>query len=275
MVGQPPAPPEAERARLLVPGVHADLDGGRGTHHGAALGARAVEADLHGVVTRLVEEAGGFVPRILAETAEGEIRVAQDRAYGVEVGGDGPCALHQGGGGCGAELQLAARFDGERRTQGQGPQCGEGRFTSCWWYGEPRVPRIVDEPFELHTEEAGRTGLEADATDQRLHFGLGDGGAAGLRTVTHRIGHVGILLRFHPCRRPGKDGPGRQSLVPPKTFLPVRTRVRISAFVGRETLLRRPTSIAHHAFMSTTGEARGAPGETARGAAMAPTGVAP
>ena len=32
--------------------------------------------------------------------------------------------------GSGAELQLAAGFDGERRPQGQGPQCGVGRFES-------------------------------------------------------------------------------------------------------------------------------------------------
>lgn len=44
---------------------------------------------------------------------------------------------------------------------------------------------------------------------------------------------------------------------------------------GRETPLRRMTSIAHHAFMSTTGEAGRVPRDIARSAFTAPTGVAP
>lgn len=53
-------------------------------------------------------------------------------------------------------------------------------------------------------------------------------------------------------------------------------------FWGRETLLRRHTRIAHHAFMSTTGDTTvdvtgesGESGEIARDAIMARTGVAP
>ena len=272
---EPPAPPVPERARLLVPGVQADLDGGGGAHHGAALGARAVEVGLHGVVARVMEEAGGRVPGFLAEAAEGQVRLAQYRAYGVEVGGDGPHALHQGGGGSGAELQLTTRFDGERRTQGQVPQGGVGRFETFWWYGESRGTRLVDEPFEFHTEESGRAGLEADAADQRLHFGLGDGGAPGLRTVTHRIGHVGILLRFHPCRRPGVGWAGPTVARPTQDPHGASHKGAYRRFWGRETLLRRYTRIAHHAFMSTTGDATGESGEIARDAIMARTGVAP
>ncbi|CAM5647214.1 hypothetical protein SVIOM74S_10230 [Streptomyces violarus] len=89
MVGQPPASHVTEGPRLLVSGVHAHLHGGRGAHHGAAGGAGAVEAGLHGVVARFAQEPAGFVPGILAEADQREAVAAQDRADGVEVGGDG------------------------------------------------------------------------------------------------------------------------------------------------------------------------------------------
>ncbi|GHK04938.1 hypothetical protein SY2F82_67350 [Streptomyces sp. Y2F8-2] len=56
---------------------------------------------------------------------------------------------------------------------------------------------------------------------------------------------------------------------------PLVARVARGCFRDRETLLRRETSIAHHAFMSTTGEIGAAPGERSHGALTAPTGVAP
>jgi len=57
--------------------------------------------------------------------------------------------------------------------------------------------------------------------------------------------------------------------------LPAAQQVQGGCFRGGETLLRRTTSIAHHAFMSTTGEIGGTPGATAREGFTAPTGVAP
>lgn len=275
LVREPPAPPVPQRTRLLVTGVHAHLHGRRRAHHGAALGPRTVEIALHGVVPGLMEVAGRRVPGVLAVTAEAEARLAQLRADGGQVGRHGPYALHQGGGGSGTQLQLPTGFDGQRRTQGHGPQSGVRRFETFWRYGEPRRAQLVDEPFDFHTEEAGRARLEADAMDERLHLGLGDGGAASLRTVTHRIGHVGILLRFHHAAGPGSGGPDRHSPVHPR---PSRRFAQGCKFVacgtgvhrlrGLETLLRRRTSIAHDAFMGTTGE-------NTRAVLVARTGVTP
>ena len=173
MVGQPPAPPQAERPGLLVTGVQAHLHGGGGAHHGAAGGARAVQARLHGVVARLTQETAGFVPRIVAEADEAEAAFAQNRADGVEVGGDGGDDVRQGGRGGRAQLQLAAGFHGERRPQGHGPQCGVGRFESFGCDGELRCAQFVDEPFHLDAEAAWRAGLEADAADESLDLGFG------------------------------------------------------------------------------------------------------
>ncbi len=89
MMGQPPAPHQAEGPGLLVAGVQAHLHGGGGAHHGAAGGTCAVQAALHGVVARFAQEPAGFVPGILAEAHEREAVLAQDRADGVQVGGDG------------------------------------------------------------------------------------------------------------------------------------------------------------------------------------------
>ncbi|GGZ70443.1 hypothetical protein GCM10010301_49720 [Streptomyces plicatus] len=64
--------------------------------------------------------------------------------------------------------------------------------------------------------------------DQRLDLGLGDRGAWP-GTATYRIGHVGILLRFHHVAGPFtvvRVG----TLVPPKTLVRLRTRVHSGTF---------------------------------------------
>lgn len=88
----------------------------------------------------------------------------------------------------------------------------------------------------------------------------------------------------------GRTGPGPVSLVPPKTLAGESHKgaqwcvsdcsLSVPApgsrcFRYRETPLRRSTSIAHHAFMSTTGETGRGPEEAVRDALTAPTGVAP
>ncbi len=128
LVRQPPAPHMAEGSGLLVAGVHAHLHGGGGAHHGAAGGAGTVETGLHGVVARFAQKAAGSLPGVVTEAHEGQSVPAQHRADGVQVGGDGGDALHQGGGGRRAQLQLAAGLNGERRPQGHGAQSGVGRF---------------------------------------------------------------------------------------------------------------------------------------------------
>lgn len=210
LVRQPPAPPETERTRLLVTGVETHLHGRRGAHHAPARRAGAVEAALHGVVARLVQEPARRMPGIVADTDQPQVVATQDGAYGVQVFGDGTDALHQGGGGRRAEFQLAAGLDGERRPQRHGPQGGVGRFEPFGCHGELRHAQLVDEPFHFDPEGAGRPCLEADAPDQGLHLGFGDRGT-GLRTVatvTCRIGHVGILLRFHHATGPVSVGSG-------------------------------------------------------------------
>jgi hypothetical protein len=113
------------------------------------------------------------VPGILAEADEGEAVLAQYRADGVEVGGDGTDDFRQRGGGGRAQLQLAAGFHGECRPQRQGPQCGVSRFESFACDGELRCAQLVDEPFDLDPEAAWRAGLEADAADECLDLGFG------------------------------------------------------------------------------------------------------
>ncbi|MGX1365726.1 hypothetical protein RKD19_001085 [Streptomyces canus] len=118
----------------------------------------------------------------MAEPDEAETVLGEGRADGGQVGGDGTDALHQGVGGLRAQLQLAAGFDGERRRQGHGPQCGVGRRESFGRDGEPRVAQLVDEPFHFHPDAAGRAGLEADAADQGLELCFGER-CTRLRTV--------------------------------------------------------------------------------------------
>ena len=86
-----------------------------------------------------------------------------------------------------------------------------------------------------------------------------------------RIGPVGIA---RPTQDPPVDPHKGARWGIPDCLLLLR-ELRTVVFCAGETLLRRETSIAHHAFMSTTGEARGPLGERARDAFAAPTGVAP
>jgi hypothetical protein len=161
-VGEQPAPPVAERARLLVARVQTDLDGGRRAHHGPACGTRAVEIRLHRVVTRLAQEALRGVPGVRTDAGEAEVPGAESGAYGVQVRGDGVDALRQGGGRQGAEFELAAWLDGEGREQWQGPQSGHGRFEAGGSDGEFGEVELVDEPFEFDADGARWTCLETD-----------------------------------------------------------------------------------------------------------------
>ncbi len=176
-----PAPSVAEHTRLLVAGVHTDLHGGGGAHHGAPGRAGAVEVGLHRVVARAVQQSAVRAAGIAAEAAQDQSLRQQGGAYGAEVGLQAVQALREGGGGLGAEFQLAARFDGQPGVQGQ---CAGGGVRGPQPFGGQSLSGalgVQDDPFELGAYEAGRAGLETDPVDQVLRLGLTDrGGGAGI-----------------------------------------------------------------------------------------------
>ncbi len=175
-MGQPPAPAVPQRARLLVPGVHADLHGGGGAHHGASGRAVPVEAGLHRVVARAGQQPAQRAARIQAGAAQDQALGEQYGSHGGQIGLKAVHAAGEGGGGGRAELQLAAGFDAEAGVQGQGAGgvVRGGQPLGRQWIAGPLG--VQDEPFELGTEDAGRSCLETDAVDQLLGSGFGDRG---------------------------------------------------------------------------------------------------
>ena len=118
-VQQPPAGAVTGRARAVVAGVQAHLDGRGAAHHLAAPRAFAVEEFLHRGVPREIEQAAGRAERVEAVAAELE---AGRRGCVTQCGQVTPgdlVQLTQGSGGSRAELELPAWLERERGTRGK------------------------------------------------------------------------------------------------------------------------------------------------------------
>jgi hypothetical protein len=129
------------------------LDGGRRAHHRAACEALDVEEGFHGLVTGPVEDALGGPERVETPGHRLEPFSAELGRDGGEVGAGGGERPVQAGQRPGADLNLAAGFEGDAAAGRKGGPPGD-RLQLGGRRAEARVGGGIGQKFELDTHEA-------------------------------------------------------------------------------------------------------------------------
>src|ERR1035441_5848769 len=173
---QVPAEPVPGRAAIFLASIDADLYRRGAAHHEPAPWPAAIEELLHSRVTRQVEDATGQPVGIKATADQGKSGRAQGRADGGEITARGGHAVAEGVARRGTQLDLAAGLERQAAVAGQAARRVKGGqalrdLLVRGWPGQ--VTRVTDQPLELDSYCARRSGLEAHAVHALLGIPLG------------------------------------------------------------------------------------------------------
>src|ERR1035441_9572609 len=164
---QVPAETVPGRAAIFLASIDADLYRRGAAHHEPAPWPAAIEELLHSRVTRQVEDAAGQPVGIKATADQGKSGRAQGRADGGEITARGGHAVAEGVARRGTQLDLAAGLERQAAVAGQAARRVKGGqalrdLLVRGWPGQ--VTRVTDQPLELDSYCAGRSGASGAAS---------------------------------------------------------------------------------------------------------------